>query len=656
MLLMKRNCSLILVIIQLFVVNARSQEIDVGKMNQWTGTIKWIMRTTHSSSLGNGFNEWLIEVNVAGGQAHANVINTFKSMGNPSCNNNIQGMQQGEGRIRDFSFSLSEREGQHYFNIDVGMPFLKGNRTVCGKTETITQGDLALLIEDLKVGSDPDVISGDSTNTTKRRGATSYVEELTIAVHLSRGPVEVELLVTPENYDQWLPSPGSTVNEAGSGLAVALKLQAKGGGEPKIKAKYFEAELHGTSTEPGSAMNFPVTGANKDFDLAFQTHGDNEATDKGQRQRIKAESGTSGALLINAFDGGAFGNLIVYAVLENGKRIRGKLSGNEDASDILIPKRKGDSNIGEAWFIKNGSPADKDDTDKSPGNAHDGDGLSAYEEYRGVFSEGKFKRLSAQRKELGVQVDDNDRKDFNEGMNLLATASGIDIIIFNKTELPEKRAVNLNAGTAHLFDQHALLLVNDKLPDGVLGRNEPIDVFPKTPRQSFRVVIDIEQARKQYLAQVAENNKDSLVTPYTAEENIATTVAHELAHGINLDHHGPPSNEIPRDAISGAPLPFRIYGSRGQEILERPFTLKKYIGIAGNEQSGDLSCIMAYNQAYRWAYKKTDEALIYRALPPIPVGKRFCTSNTGTGINANGNFFGDATTGNCLSQIKVRDK
>src|SRR5688572_12807213 len=235
MLVLKRNSSLMLLIIQLFVVNARSQDIDAGRGNEWTGTIKWTLRTTHSSSLGNGVNEWRIDVTVADGQARAKVINTFKSEGNPSCYNNIQGMQQGEGVIQDFNFSLQDREGQRYFSIDVGMPFLEGKRTVCGKTEAIAQGDLALMIEDLKVGNDPDVLSKDSTSTTKARGATSYVEELIISVQLTRGPAEVELLVTPENYDQWLPSPGSTVNEAGSRLAVALKLQAKGGGEPKIK-------------------------------------------------------------------------------------------------------------------------------------------------------------------------------------------------------------------------------------------------------------------------------------------------------------------------------------------------------------------------------------------------------------------------------------
>ena len=37
----------------------------------------------------------------------------------------------------------------------------------------------------------------------------------------------------------------------------------------------------------------------------------------------------------------------------------------------------------------NGNPGEMDDEETTPGNSNNGDGLSAYEEYRGLISEGK---------------------------------------------------------------------------------------------------------------------------------------------------------------------------------------------------------------------------------------------------------------------------
>ena len=73
-------------------------------------------------------------------------------------------------------------------------------------------------------------------------------------------------------------------------------------------------------------------------------------------------------------------------------------------SDILLPKRKPSSIIGEPWLSSNGNPQEGDDNDTSPGNKNNGDGFSALEEYRGIISEGKFKRLDPKKKDLGVQI------------------------------------------------------------------------------------------------------------------------------------------------------------------------------------------------------------------------------------------------------------
>ena len=80
------------------------------------------------------------------------------------------------------------------------------------------------------------------------------------------------------------------------------------------------------------------------------------------------------------------------------------------------------------------------------------------------------------------------------------------------------------------------------------------------------------------------------------------------------------------------------------------------VGEIESDESGDLSCIMAYTQAYLWSFRYLQDTLLYRAVPALPVGYRLCTSKAGTGINANNQFFGDAKFGNCLGQLRVRDK
>jgi hypothetical protein len=143
--------------------------------------------------------------------------------------------------------------------------------------------------------------------------------------------------------------------------------------------------------------------------------------------------------------------------------------------------------------------------------------------------------------------------------------------------------------------------------------------------------------------------------PFTLNESIAFTIAHELGHGIGLDHHGPPSSEIPRIARKEDSARFQVYGTNFRRVLiDAPFEIERRIGVKGNESSGDLSCIMVYTNEYKWAFTNNGGILIYEAVPLLPLGSRLCTSNEPTGINTKG-YFGAATHGNCRSRFKIRD-
>lgn len=573
-----------------------------------------------------------------------------------------------EGTRSDFhDFHLSFDSEMNAYSTEIYMPVMKGIKNIdyigecqvfADKSEPVGIGDLMIMIEGMKVGNDPDILIGDSTwGNEEKSGSETFVNEFIVSWSLTRGPVDVELIITPEEYEEWLPVPGKSEKDAGSHLLVLLQLKSKTGGKPKLKASSFVLELKNTSKEPGIAVNAPLPSNGEPlFDLAFASSDGQHPTDNGQKLRLESHDGISAVAVINSFDGGAYTTLVASAILQNGKEIQGMLLNSRGTSDVLLPKRSGSSSIATAWLKNNGNPGDRDDNDKSKGNTNNGDGLTAYEEYRGVISQGQHKRLSPQKKEIGVQVSKNEEVIFKEGIDLLQTASGINMITFNEEELPDDRSLNFNSKTGKMFAQHALRLVREDKGEGVAGYNDPVEVLSKRPGQSKRVVINIEHHAINYSKQRDSLKKANITMPYTMKENLAMTVAHELGHGINLGHHGEPSQEPERYIPKNTPTPFQVFNYFGKED-ECPCEITGLVGTKQNEESGDLSCVMAYVNYYAWVhYRDSDGSLVYRQVPTLPVGKKLCSSNTGTGINAGGNFFADAPDGNCLSRIIVRDE
>jgi len=168
------------------------------------------------------------------------------------------------------------------------------------------------------------------------------------------------------------------------------------------------------------------------------------------------------------------------------------------------------------------------------------------------------------------------------------------------------------------------------------------------------VVIDLDEIHQQYQLQETAVRSANMKMPYTEAEEVASTVAHELAHGVNVNHHGMPSS-VPagRTAYGNSQPPYHIYGSDGVEINDWPYPINGRAGTSGNDESGDLSCFMLYT-VYQWAFSTgSDGSLIYRAIPVLPRGKKLCTAKNGTGKDEN-KYFGDATYGNCLGQIKLK--
>ena len=523
----------------------------------------------------------------------------------------------------------------------------------------------AIVISDQILGSNRNTLSG--TLVLEDDNPAGGTITTTYTWNLVNKPKLPELIVTPHNYDNWLPEPGPDGEESslGNKMLVSLRLQAAGGGKPTLKAKFFELRLSETSTQKGVTINFPLEPNDPpDPDLRFLEQEDAVLKQKDQYIKITPDDGATGGVEIGSFDGGAWTTLTAVATLENGDSVKGNLLVPGGITEIPIPKRNPGSNIGVAWLRANGNPADNDDTEISSGsNTNIGDGLSAYEEYRGVIAQTEFQRLDPKKKQLGVRVKWSDLDQyFREGITWLENASGVKVLLFYPYEIKEEdRRLNENGSYANIYPQYVLKLKKGAIP-GVFGQASGGPGVPQTINQ---VTINVDLLTSDFQEDSTSIRPTPL--PYTLKQRIARNVAHELSHGMSVWHHGNESY-LPGVTASDSVPPYRILRNDGSEITRRPIRLIN-VGESGNAASGDLSCFMCYTYQFTYAKKGNfNGSPLYYYFPPLQVGNKMCTSKAGTGLNDANNiginnkqkYFADADPadrrrGDCLSQVKLKE-
>lgn len=525
----------------------------------------------------------------------------------------------------------------------------------------------SITISQQPLGKNPNVLSGSITENFAVPGLSHGTREITWSLY--RGSVDAELIITPTcgkstvsgcSYDTWLPEPGADEMRKGSVMNIALRLQRKGGGAPPVRADHFELTLASTSNEPGITVNFPLEPKKPGLpDLRLIGDPRIESADADQKIDVGTADGINGTGYVASYDGGGYTVLTATAVLEDKRRIVGNLMVSGGPRETQIPKRGPGSFIALAWLNAHGNPKDADDEELSQGNNNRGDGLGAYEEYRGVMAEGRFKRLDPREKELAVRVFSTELPELAEGISWFEAASDLTVVKFLNFEVPASRRINANEGTANVFDQFAVPLNKGTLPPGGLAKTftkNGTDV--EIPAGTTGIVIDTNN-----ISQIHQSITQSagMPVPYTYAELLAATVAHELAHSVNVPHHGDLPDQK-SEMVTSFEKNTRIFDWNGSEITTRPYPITGLIGLPGSGESGDMSCIMAYNPYYQWALNDgPGGARTYAKVPLIVLGRRMCKSRVGTGINkpdpnpqiAN-RYFGKAVNGNCLSLIKMK--
>ena len=525
--------------------------------------------------------------------------------------------------------------------------------TNCDKPTT-DWGELDIIVYERPLNSGPNVLAGSETKVNKL--AANGKSTTTITWNLVR-QIDVELIVTPQNYDNWLPVPGIDEATHGPVMNVMLKLQGKNGRPLLQKAKAFELRLSNTSREPGITINFPLNPSDPQPDLRFMMQAGADTSEEGQFISIPCQSPclTSSAK-IAAFDGGGWTTLTAFAILEDGTPIKGSLLISGGDQEIRIPKRDVGSQIATAWLQANGNPGDMDDDETSPiqksaGNTNDGDGLTAYEEYRGVISEGSFQRLDPKKKEVGILASQLDFSLFTEGISWFKNASDLKPVRFDfdKDEIGPDGKLNMNVKTSHDFDQYAIYLLNGGLGrDGTLGITYS-RMRPTIPANVISVVVDWDYIKTSYQGQVSRIRPETL--KFTLREYLAQTVAHELGHAVNIRHHG--SDNPKKMSINPDD---RIIYRNGNLMTPHPDTLRNIGDSAGTVEGGDLSCMLNYYPYFSWGNTIGANGVnIFNQEPLLPLGRKFCKSPDATGVNATKFYFGKAAKGNCLGQIQLKN-
>lgn len=388
---------------------------------------------------------------------------------------------------------------------------------------------------------------------------------------------DVALIVRIPGYDTWIPDGGPDGAAPGNDLTVHAELTGKGGQPPPQQVKRFHFELLNTSRQPGNCLNWPVTSvpdpATEPFDLRFDP-GRNPGTafTSGSMQSLATTGAPSlkGSCVVSCYDWGAWSELRVTAELTDGRKVVGHLEGNPTLLQVPLPKRRPGSRVADAWKAarKIDKPDDWDEDATPAGPAVDGDGLTLFEEYRGVVEKqtGKHVSLDPNLMELFV-IDPDDLLD----PALWKDRTGIAAVRLTKDQ-HRKQRVNFNSPGRPKYAVQLSKVAGLVDPlgqatdpstwgqtDGTVA-DEAVNcrIFPDRPANGLRKVLprfvtealkdpnSAEGTRlyglgfnKTMLQETDRALADAARVDSLINRLVKLTVIHELGHACDLEHHKP---------------------------------------------------------------------------------------------------------------------
>jgi len=414
----------------------------------------------------------------------------------------------------------------------------------------------------------------------------------------------------------------------------SVKIAVKGDGLYGEKVK-FRFTLFEITSEPGTCMN--SKDEDKEPDLDFY-HPDNSETKFSTIERTKdgfiaetAKEVKNTTITVASRDFGAWGKLKAEAgypgmwlpiLTENGKTyITIPLDESGGKENQIADKFEKDNNLDAG--------VDPLLDEEDPGKR--GDGLSAYEEYRGFFigRGNPHHRTNPKEPDLFVFTESNSLKQHLRAIRNNFPA-GIQVHLINHLQYKNIMEINPNNNLHNLVVQHGLRMLEKALEEGVLG--ETLGECD-SPESCLYISVDIERHN---------------LFPNFKIRYLYNTIVHEIMHGISLDHHGRDHMFISQAAD------FYVHQSVG--------AYTHYFALYDGASSGDVRCVMSYGQSeyYQNAQGQIAVNAQGRPIPFIDTISKIrynhlCTGKNGTGAGENLQL-GPAAKGECITQVQISDR
>ena len=218
---------------------------------------------------------------------------------------------------------------------------------------------------------------------------------VTISITSPGGNDSVDVVVWDAEIEKcdgaWMPTKDGTVDITANIRPVGVSGIIK-----------FILDEGGTSSQTGYCVN---RGTATTKDLQFEAQAGFTISGPQNCFATTTSPVNSATVTASCYDYGAYGMMRVEVTVA-GTTLDAHVVGGTDEY-VLIPRDDDENHIADTWTYNNGNA--NDDNDTSLNNEYDGDGLTRYEEYRGVdidengeISE-ENERLNPNRKDLFVQ-------------------------------------------------------------------------------------------------------------------------------------------------------------------------------------------------------------------------------------------------------------
>lgn len=390
------------------------------------------------------------------------------------------------------------------------------------------------------------------------KGLQSYVDPVkyTVTWNLTLGESPGKAVLLPvDEYPRWVPELRHVNGSGWEGNTVSVIARIM---EPEGAKGIIEFQLEGVSREPGVCLNEPISHADTDPDLEIPSKFNRRMEIGSDSLSAKTRSEVNEAtVVIRAKDFGAHGRLTATVTLATPKgevNVRAQYE-KLGTFHVTIPQDRDDNYIADQWQRKNnlGVCDGLEDKDNEPLGATDGDGLSLYEEYRGVIICDKHERLNPRKKDLFIH--DPNHFVYNSLFERATDPLTVWYVSEGRMHGSYSRVVNFNYDSHHLVDQHGLVVRAKGGRSGTYGRafGSGVDKVwggggsPEDTQIIYIYTDEIRSVLEWYCRELEREIKKArgikTAAEWTAfkEEQIGmmigVTTMHECGHAIGISHH-----------------------------------------------------------------------------------------------------------------------